>query len=253
MTVRLASIQRHPIKAHGREALERVTLAAGRPMPWDRYWAVAHERSKFDPAAPSWVGCVNFMIGSKIPALMAINAALDGAEGRVTLTHPARPEITIDPEDPADQARFLDWVAPLGPQDGPQAAALVALPGRGLTDTDYPSISILNLASNADLSRRMGAELSPLRWRGNLWLDGLPAWEETGWIGRELTIGTARLRVEEPITRCKATTTNPATGERDADTLAALREGFGHQLFGLYARVVEGGEIAVGNTVELLP
>lgn len=252
MSSRLASIQRHPIKAHGREALDRVTLAEGQPIPWDRRWAVAHERSKFDRVTPAWVPCANFVIGAKTPALVAIDSALDEASGVVTLTHPARPSLTINPDDPGDQARFLDWVAPLCPEGRPKPAAVVALPDRGLTDTDYPSISVLNLASNADLSRRMGVELSPLRWRGNLWVEGFAAWEETAWIGRELQIGAARLRIEEPITRCKATTANPTSGERDADTLAALREAFGNQVFGLYARVVCGGSIAIGDPVELL-
>lgn len=221
-------------------------------MPWDRRWAVAHARTKFDPAAPTWVGCANFMIGSKVPALVAIDATLDEATATVTLSHPNRPAITIRPDVAADQARFLDWVAPLCPPDHPAPQALVTVPGRGMTDTDYPSVSLINLASNEDLGRRMGADLSPLRWRGNLWIDGLDPWEETSWIGRELQLGTVRLRVEEPITRCKATTTNPATGVRDADTLAALRQGFDHQLFGLYARVIEGGTLGTGDRLEVL-
>lgn len=252
MTASLAAIQRHPIKSHGREALASVSLSEGRSMPWDRRWAVAHAQTKFDAAAPAWVGCVNFLIGSKAPALTAIGATLNEATATVTLTHPDRPAITIAPGDGADQARFLDWVMPLCPPDHPAPQALVTVPGRGMTDTGYPSISVINLASGRDLGHRMGAELSPLRWRGNLWLDGLDPWEETCWVGRELQLGAVRLRVEEPIKRCKATTANPATGERDADTLAALRQGFGHQLFGLYARVIEGGTIGLGDRVEVI-
>jgi hypothetical protein len=252
MTARLAAIQRHPIKSHGREALASVSLSEGGSMPWDRHWAVAHARTKFDAAAPAWVGCANFMIGSKVPALTAIDATLDEATATVTLTHPDRPAITFQPDVAADQARLIAWVSPLCPPDHPVPQALVTVPGRGMTDTEYPSVSLINLASNDDLGRRMGADLSPLRWRGNLWLDGLDPWEETGWIGRELQVGATRLRVEEPITRCKATTANPATGDRDADTLAALRQGFGHQLFGLYARVIEGGTIGPGDRLEVL-
>ena len=31
------------------------------------------------------------------------------------------------------------------------------------------------------------------------------------------------------------------------NTLAALETGYGHQDFGIYARVIEGGEIALGQ------
>lgn len=56
---------RYPIKAHGREALEKVSLITGQSMPWDRHWAVAHEATKFDPNAPEWVMCRNFTIACR--------------------------------------------------------------------------------------------------------------------------------------------------------------------------------------------
>ena len=53
-----------------------------------------------------------------------------------------------------------------------------------MTDSEFPSVSILSLASLADLSARMGHDLSIHRWRGNLWVDGLEPWAEWGWIGQ---------------------------------------------------------------------
>ena len=177
MTWRLERIERHPIKSHGRETLGAVTLVAGQALPWDRRWAVAHDAARL-PDAGGWAPCVNFSRGSKTPALMAIGARLDEAAATVTLTHPSLPDLTIAPGDPSDQARLLDWLRPISPPDRAQPAGIVALPGRGLTDTDYPSVSILNLASHADLAARMGADLSPLRWRCNFGLSGAAAWAE---------------------------------------------------------------------------
>jgi hypothetical protein len=48
--------------------------------------------------------------------------------------------------------------------------------------------------------------------------------------GREITIGGARLRVRERITRCKATTVNPDTGRVQGDTLARWRPAYGHRI-----------------------
>jgi uncharacterized protein YcbX len=108
-----------------------------------------------------------------------------------------------------------------------------------------------NKASIADLSARMGHDLSIHRWRGNLWLSGAPAWDEWSWIGKRLTIGDAVLEIRERITRCSATTVEPATGISNADTLRALETHFGHQDFGLYAVVVNGGTIATGDAITL--
>ena len=252
MTARLSHIYRHPIKSHGRQPLGWVTLTAGQTMPWDRHWAVAHATSKFDPAAPQWLACANFSIGSGIPGIMAITAVLDEASATVTLTHPDRVPLTIRPDDPTEALRFLDWVRPLVPADKSPPTRIVRVPGRGMTDTDYPSISISNLASNAAVSAHVGTDLSHLRWRSNLWVDGLQPWVERTWPGRSLRIGAAILSIREPMVRCKATTANPATGIADFDKLLALRQMISEQHFGSYAEVTTGGTIRLGDPVEVL-
>ncbi len=247
MTGRVGAIWRHPIKAHGRESLRTVTLSEGATLPWDRRWAVAHEEA--DVAPTGWSPCRNFTRGASAPQLMAISATSDEAAGTVTLCHPGLPDLTFDPE--GDAQAFLDWVRPLMPENRAQPARIVRAEGRGITDSDFASISVLNAASNRDLASRMGQDLDLARWRGNIVLEGFAPWAEHEWIGRTLRIGGARLEVREPIIRCLATTANPATGERDADTLGALKAQFGHQQFGIYAVVTQGGEVAVGDPVEL--
>lgn len=240
---RLAHIIRHPIKGHGREVLASVRLSAGACLPWDRHWAVAHDAAKL---TEGWNPCMNFARGAKAYALNAIESDLDEATATVTLRHPDRGEITFRPDDAADLPRFLDWVRPLNPENRAQPARIVTA-GRGMTDSDFPSVAILNTASLADLSARMGHDLSIHRWRGNLWLDGAAPWAEWDWIGRNIRIGDAVLTIRERITRCMATTVEPATGISNADTLGALDSNFGHQDFGLYAVVVNGGTVATGD------
>ena len=242
------ALWRHPIKGHGREAMPAVELIEGQTIPWDRRWAVAHEAAQSDGTA--WAPCANYSRGSKVPALMAINTVSDETAGTVTLSHPDRPDLTFDPDRETD--RFLDWVRPLMPVNRAQSVGIHRAPGRGMTDSDYPTVSLINLASNTDMAAHMGAEISPLRWRCNIHFDGVPAWDELGWVGQTLRIGEAELKVEEPIVRCMATTANPATGQRDLDTLGALDSHWGHQHFGIYAVVTKSGRIAVNDEVVLL-
>ncbi|WP_243611509.1 MOSC domain-containing protein [Shimia aestuarii] len=250
MTARVAALWRHPIKSHGRESLSHVHLEQGQTMPWDRRWAVAHEDAKIVDMA-AWAPCQNFSRGAKAPRLMAINASVDETSGTVTLSHPHRPDLRFDPD--TDQAAFLDWVRPLMPENRSASAKLLRPTQNGMTDTDFPSVSLLNLASNDALSSAMGgAPLSMLRWRGNIHLEGLAPWEEQGWLGKRLRIGTVEFEVREEIVRCLATTANPETGERDADTLGALNATFGHQNFGVYAVVTQSGDIALGDRLEVL-
>jgi uncharacterized protein YcbX len=249
MRARVSHLWRHPIKGHGVEPVTVVTLAAGGTMPWDRVWAIAHEAARVDPAARDWAPCANFSRGAKSPELMAIRAHVDEAAGQLTLTHPRQPAITVDPDDPADAARLVAWVQPLAAAGRARPAFVVCAEGRGMTDSDFPSISVLNRASLDALGERLGRPLAMERFRGNVWLDGLAPWAEFDLVGSDIRVGGATLRVRERITRCKATTVDPETGVSDADTLGALEAGWGHQDFGVYAEVVTGGAVAVGDPV----
>ena len=66
------------------------------------------------------------------------------------------------------------------------------------------------------------------------------------------------IRVDEPVPRCVVTTPDPATGLRDFPTLKVIRDYRGinsdRQLeFGVYADVLEPGEVSVGDPVEPIP
>lgn len=246
--MRVTALYRHPIKSYGRESLERVHLHAGQSMPFDRRWAVAHEAARLEEG--SWAECPNFSRTAKAPALAAIDARLDDETGQLTLTHPDLADLTFDPE--TEGAKLLDWARGIVPQDRALPARVLSLPERGFTDAPYAGVSLCNTASHDAVAVAAGDALSPLRWRGNIWFDGAAPWDELQWVGRQLQLGGATLRVIEPIERCMATTANPDTGQRDVDTLGLLNQQFGHQDFGINAEVITGGSVAVGDTLKVL-
>ena len=244
MTATVASIWRHPIKAHGREALSAVDLSENATIPWDRAWAVAHEGARLKDT--QWASCANFSRAAKAPSLMAITAELDATTETLILKHPDRPDLTFRPDH--DEEEFLDWVKPLMPEDRAQSVKIIRAASQGMTDSAFASISLNNAASHAAVEGIIGAPLSQDRWRGNIWIDGLAAWEETSWIGKTVTIGEVEFDIKEQITRCLATTANPETGQRDAHTLGALKS-LGHQEFGVYGVVTKPGTLRVGDPV----
>ncbi len=243
--MQISALYRHPLKSHGREEMQSVTLHAGQSMPFDRRWAVAHDGSTAD--GRTWVSCQHFSRGAKAPGLMAISASLNEKTGDLTLSHPDRTELTFNPDQAA--SAFLEWVRPLVPADRAQPNRILRLVDRGFTDTDFASVSLCNAASHAAVSERAGSDLSPLRWRGNFWFEGAQPWQELDWIGKTVTLGGATLIIREPIVRCLATTANPATGKRDVDTLGILKKNWGHQHFGVYAEVIKGGPVALGDNL----
>lgn len=97
-----------------------------------------------------------------------------------------------------------------------------------LHDTKGAFVSLINLASLQALSQFMGVDIDPTRFRMNVWITGLQAFEELTWVDtfpgtREITIGTCRFRVDDACERCKATEANPSTGRYDLEVREALR------------------------------
>lgn len=243
--MRVVEIRRHPVKSVGWEALERVTLTPGAALPGDRAWAVAHGASRFPFDAPAWSDCEDFLRVANAPRLAQVRAAWNGA--RLALSHPEAPPLEADPETPEGAQAIADWAGALaGAVAGPFRLARAP---QALTDTDYPTVSIKSLASLRALSQRMGADLDPGRFRGNLWIDDLPAWEEAEWPGRSLRVGEALLRVTERVGRCAATEASPASGRRDAPVRRALHDAQGEAEFGVYAEVIEGGVVRAGDAL----
>ena len=245
---RVAHLVRHPIKSAGYEPVEAAELTPGAAFPFDRVWAVAHAAARLtDPL--EWAQKLQFLRGWGSAELMAISCVSDPEARRVTLSHPRQPTTRFYPDDAADAARLIDWLRPLWPANRPEPSRVVAVPGQAMTDQDQPLVSINSLSSLEALSRHMGSDLSIHRFRGNIWVEGLAPWAELGLVGQDIAIGPARLRVEEPIGRCRATGANPETGVLDADTMGALEAGFGHTDFGVFARVIAGGIVSLADEV----
>ncbi|MEO0747263.1 MAG: MOSC N-terminal beta barrel domain-containing protein [Pseudomonadota bacterium] len=244
----IRAIWRHPIKAHGREALDRITLSEGQTMPWDRAWAVAHELSDVD--GTEWAHCRKFTRASEVPAIQAITTRVEEKSGVLTLQHPELDDLTFDPN--KEQDAFLAWVRQIMPVSRPQSVRLVRSVTQGMTDTNYPSISLINLASHAAVAHETTQDLSELRWRCNIHMDGLNAWEEFDWVGKTVRAGEAELRIEEPIERCNVPAANPMTGAQDTDMVGTLMRAFGHMNFGISAFVTKAGTLALGDSVEPL-
>jgi uncharacterized protein YcbX len=118
------------------------------------------------------------------------------------------------------------------------------------SDVARKVVSIINLASVAAVEDAAGAPVNPLRFRGNLYITGWPAWREFDLLGADLTIGqTARLKVVKRIQRCAATDVDPETGIRDLTVPRTLLQNFDHTDCGVYAEVIAAGDISVGDSI----
>ena len=250
--MRVERLYRYPVKGLTAEALEETEVEAGGAIPWDRAFALAQGDAPFDPAAPAWLPKTNFMCLRSNARIALLKSSFDPRHGRLTILAPDGTAVEANALDAAGRERIAAWLAAyLGPEArGTPRFHHVA--GHVFGDQKLPVISLINEASRADFEARVEVRRHRRRFRANVYFSGAPAWEERGWIGRELMIGGARLRVARHTVRCPATEVNPETGVRDADPIAELKQLYGHADLGVHAEVVEGGRIGLGDSIELL-
>lgn len=123
---------------------------------------------------------------------------------------------------------------------------------------DAFALLVTGQASLDDLNRRLADRGTPpasmTRFRPNLVLDGLAAYEED--YLKTIRIGTATLRVAKRCARCTVPGVDPASGATSAaipDLLASYRGTDDGVMFGVNAIVVEGAgtQLAAGDEVEV--
>lgn len=249
MSITLAAICRHPVKSLGEELLEAVTLSTGKPLPWDRIWAICHANSAFDATSGAWTSPGDFINQAWAPRFVQVQMRFDEASGVLHLDHPDLAPLSVSPAD--DPQKLCDWIVPLGEPVRPGPYRLARCSQGAFTDFEDTDISIASESSRRALGELAGTPLAHVRFRMNLWVDGAAPFEELDWVDREISVGSARLRITARDKRCNATAANPRTGVRDVQIPALLKREFGHMDFGVYAQVVEGGEIRPGDPVTL--
>jgi uncharacterized protein YcbX len=254
MAATVSAIYRYPVKGLSAERMDHVALMPGECLPHDRRFAIALGSTLFDPQRPEWLSKIHFIMLMRDEKLARLQTRFDAESGVLAIAENGRVLLRgrmAEPEACRLVAEFFaDFLgdAVVGP------LRVVEAPGHAFADarrkpnaTTDKYVSLINRASIGALEAAMGVPVDPIRFRANVYFDGAEAWSEHDWIGAEISLGAARLRVISPITRCAATQVNPQTAERDLDIVAALQKSFGHINMGVYAEVLADGEVAVGD------
>ena len=228
---RVAALWRYPVKSMAAEELDAVEVS-WHGLVGDRRWAFIRDGQ----------------VRSGFPWL-TIRERPEMAHYRPRFVEPDRPNASttlvrtpsgadIDVADPA-------LAAELGPGVG------VIKQDRGVFDT--MPLSLVSTQTVAGLGRLVGADLAAARFRPNLCVDVPgPAFAEDGWVGRVLSIGGLRMRIDRRDKRCVMVNVDPVTLHRDPAVLRAIaRER--ENCLGVYGSTVAPGRVAVGDPVELEP
>jgi uncharacterized protein YcbX len=242
-----------PVKSLGLNDLQRAYL--DKPgIPGDRAFFIRSERG-------------DFFTQRECPRLVQVRPAYDVDAGHLAFDFPDGRSVQGVPELGAEVATSAfgqrsipgrlvlgDWSDALSKFVG-EPVQLVKAGKPGLAFDAYP-ISLCSTASLDALAQAAGRDsIDGRRFRQNIYLSGATAHQEDEWIGAEIRIGSALIRVKQRDARCVMTTLSPDTGETDLDTLkiiSSYRTDQPRQAnFGVYCTVVQPGEVSLGDQVSL--
>jgi uncharacterized protein len=176
---KIQSIYRYPVKGLTPEPLARAVLTPGQTIPGDRLYAIENGPSGFDPAAPSYLSKTHFLMLMKNERLANLHASFDQDSHTLTIALPS-PDRSGDATVSGDlrtaagrtkiEAFFADYCA--GELRGPPK--ILHANGHSFSDVARKVVSIINLASVAAVEDMVGKPVHPLRFRGNLYVEGWP-------------------------------------------------------------------------------
>lgn len=251
---RIDAIYRYPVKGLSPQKLDRTTLTPGRTITADRLYAIENGPTGFDPAAPGYFPKNRFLMLMKNERLAGLRTDYDEATHTLSIVQDGREAARGDLRSKEGRLAIEAFFRRFMPAElnGPPKV----LSGEGasgiphsFSDVAKKVVSIINLASVAAVETATGQAVDPVRFRGNVHVTGWPAWHEFDLLGAEIAVGDVRLKVVKRIVRCAATNVDPDTGARDMTIPKTLLQTFGHADCGIYAEIVTGGDIAIGDAL----
>jgi GntR family transcriptional regulator/MocR family aminotransferase len=244
----VSSLYRYPVKGLSAQPLTQVALEAAKPFPFDRVFALARPGAPIDAANPQWAKKGLFVMLMLDEALARITTEIDSVTHRITVAKDGRQIAQANLDDAAGRAELEKLIWDLLP-GLPAPPTLLASRGGHFMDKPDNVISLINRATVRSLEQRWGYTIDPLRFRANIYIDGVAPWEEFDWVGSDIAIGGITFSVDRKNGRCGATNVNPQTGTRDLNIPQALRTDFGHKDLGVYLIARNTGSVAAGDAV----
>ncbi len=242
------AIYRYPVKGLSPEPLARTQLQVMETLPADRLYAIENGPSGFEPAAPRHQPKQRYLMLMRNERLARLRTRFYDTSHTLTIEMEGREAARGDLRTSEGRAAIEAFFAGFCADELRGPPRVLHAPGFSFSDVARKVVSIINLASVAAIEDVVGRPVHPLRFRGNVYVTGWPAWREFDFVGQEITVARrARLRVIKRIVRCAATNVDPDIGIRDLSIPDTLMRSFGHADCGVYGEVVEGGDIAVGD------
>ena len=111
------------------------------------------------------------------------------------------------------------------------------------------TISLINLNSIKDFEKKLSKKVEFERFRGNIYVDGLNAWDERNLVNKTLVINNVKFKVIKEIPRCSATNIKPNSSEYNLSVPIYLKKFYDHINLGIYLLPLNNGNIKLNDEI----
>ncbi|AWN42116.1 MOSC domain-containing protein [Methylobacterium durans] len=252
-TLHLSALYRYPVKGLSPEPLDAASLETSGYFPGDRLYAIENGPSGFNTVAPRHLPKIKYLMLMRDEALAQLRTRYDDATATLHVEGGGE-RFAAELATAEGRAALEDFLRRFMPGSLRGEPRVLTAPEQyRFTDSRTGFVSIINLASVRAVEAMLDRPVDPLRFRGNLLVEGLEPWAELGIVGALLEAPDGvRLRVTKRTERCAATNVDPVTGQRDLEIPWTLDRHLGHRDCGVYAEIVAGGTLRVGDALTVI-
>ena len=241
-----------PIKGFGGSKKEFAALTPNGYFPNDRHFAISVGHTKTSKASPgTWFPKAHFlqlMLHARA-AEYTCSYQIDNSRQKLELLQRDKSCLSINPAIESERKEFEDFIATHFTDQLLGKPHLMKSENQAYTDQSTPLISIASKASLKAFANATNTFPDNRRFRINIITDSENAFAEADMVGKTIKCGKALLLVEKPVGRCAAINVDPETACRsNQDYVSFMRGHFGHSNLGVFAKVLNGGTISVGDT-----
>lgn len=252
----ITELFRYPVKGLSAEPLSAVNLVEGAGFPYDRCMALTNGEWQFRLEDYSPRSKLDFLALINHPKLALWRTRFDESSRTLHVGAPGEAMQSVELDASESMAAFSLNLCKYLDLSPPNPPTLVVARQNEFADVAVIDpqlktfISLINLATVRQLEETMSAEVDPLRFRANIYIDGVAPWEEMSWLGKTVMIGEVQFRCTLRTRRCAVTSVDPKSGEKNIGVVQALVSSQGHQDLGVYLTAEGNGRIQVGDSLQ---
>ncbi|MGI9463944.1 MAG: MOSC domain-containing protein, partial [Aestuariivirgaceae bacterium] len=168
----ITALYRYPVKGLSPDLLDSVDVLAGETFPGDRTYAIENGSRDFDPINPKYFTKIKFLQLMANEQLAALETRFDIESQTLKILREGKQVAAGNLSLPVGRQLIEQFLSAYLGNKARGTPHIVTAQGHHFSDVPDNFISLINLASIRDIERVARRNIDPMRFRGNIYVDG---------------------------------------------------------------------------------